>query len=411
MIYLDSAATANRNNNDDVIINEMVIAMKYSWQNPSSLYANSVKEAINKCRSNVAKFIGAKSDEVYFTSGATESNNWVIKGWVDKQLIDNRSLVNIITTPIEHKSILESVKNPNLNACVRYCEVDEYGMVDCRSLKRWLEFYKGEPILVSVALANNEIGTLQDIKEIAKLVHSYNGVLHSDVTQALTHTPIDVNELGIDLASASGHKISPVLKGVGFLYKRNGIDIQPLIYGSQEKNLRGGTENTFGIVGLSKALELCDVSTQKIQELCDKRDYFIQLLKSKFSKSEFGIKLNGHPTQRLPNNINVTFSNDITGEALLYTLEMSNVLISSGSACNSKYVKPSHVLKAIGLSDIDAMKSVRFSLPNDITYEEIDKVIEEIYKAVKVIEVWGGACDVSCIWQYRKMLGFRWYLS
>lgn len=385
MIYLDAAATANRNNNDEIIVNEMILAMKYLWQNPSSLYATDVKEMINKCRSNIAKFIGANPEEIYFTSGASESNNWIIKGWVDKQLIDNCELVNVITTPIEHKSILEAVKNPNLNACVRYCEVDEYGLVDGQSLNRLLEFYEGEPILVSVALANNEIGTLQDIKKIADLVHSYGGVLHSDITQALGHVYIDVNELGIDMASASGHKISPVLKGIGFLYKRKGIDIQPLIYGAQENGLRGGTENTFGIIGLNKALELCDVGTQKIQELCDKRDYFIQLLKSKFSKSGFGIKLNGHPTQRLPNNINITFPQNITGEALLYTLEMSGILISSGSACNSKEIKPSHALKAIGLSDADAMKTVRFSLPNDITYEDIDSVVNEIDKAIRII--------------------------
>lgn len=381
MIYLDSAATANRSETDNVIIDEMINAMKELWQNPSSLYANNVKKEIDRCRSNIAKFIGAKSDEIYFTSGASESNNWAIRGWVDKQLIDNSTLVNIITTPIEHKSILESVKNPNLNTCVRYCEVDKYGLVEYRSLKRLLEFYNGEPILVSVALANNEIGTLQDIKKIADLVHSYGGVLHSDITQALGHIPIDVNELGIDLVSASGHKISPVLKGIGFLYKKNNIDIQPLIYGAQEGGLRGGTENIFGIVGLSKALELCDVSAQKIQELCDKRDYFIQLLKSKF-----GCELNGDREQRLPNNINVTFPQNITGEALLYTLEMSEIYISTGSACNSKEIKPSYVLKAISLSDEQSMRTVRFSLPNDITYEDIDNVIEEIDKSIKLIE-------------------------
>lgn len=380
-IYLDAAATANRNNNDDIIIDEMTNAMRELWQNPSSLYANKVKEKINQCRSNIAKFIGAKSGEIYFTSGASESNNAAIRGWVDKQLIDNCGMINVITTPIEHKSILEAAKNPNLGACVRYCDVDEYGLIDCQSLKKPLEIRKGEPILVSVGMANNEIGTIQNIKNISDLVHSYNGVLHTDITQALTHIPIDVNELGIDMASASGHKVSPILKGVGFLYKRNDIDIQPLIYGAQENGLRGGTENTFDIIGLSKALELCDINTQKTQELCEKRDYFIELLESKF-----GCKLNGHREQRLPNNINVTFSQNITGEALLYTLEMSGVYVSTGSACNSNEINPSHVLKAIGLNDTDAMKSVRFSLSDDITYKDIDYVIEEIDKTIKLIE-------------------------
>lgn len=386
MIYLDSAATAKQSEIGNIIIGEITSAMNECWQNPSSLYANKVKEKINDCRANIAAFIKAKSEEIYFTSGASESNNWCIRGWVDNN-INSCSMVNVITTPIEHKSILEAVKNPSLGASVRYCSVDEYGLVDCLRLKKLLEFRKGEPILVSIGLANNEIGTIQNIAEISDLVHNYGGIFHVDATQAFGHIPIDINELGIDMMSASGHKISPVLKGIGFLYKNNGIDIQPLIYGAQENGLRGGTENTFGIIGLSKALELCDISTQKTQNLCDKRDYFIQLLKSKFDKSGFDIKLNGHLTQRLPNNINVTFPQNITGESLLYTLEMSDILISSGSACNSESVEPSHVLKAIGVSDIDAMKTVRFTLPDDITYEEIRFAAEEIDKAIRVIEM------------------------
>lgn len=379
MIYLDSAATAKYSVTDDIIINEIVNAMNEYWQNPSSLYASKVKEKINKCRTNIAKFINAKSDEIYFTSGASESNNWCIRGWVDKNA-NSYSMVNIITTNIEHKSILEAVKNPNLGACIRYCNVDEYGLVDYLHLKKLLSFREGEPILVSIGMANNEIGTLQDIKRISDLVHSYGGVLHIDATQALGHTSINVNELGIDMMSASGHKISPVLKGVGFLYKRNSINIQPLIYGSQENGYRGGTENTFGIIGLSKALELCDVSNKKVREMCAKRDYFIGLLEYKFK-----CKLNGNQI-RLPNNINVTFPQNISGESLLYTLEASGIQISTGSACNSKEISPSHVLKTIGLTDEESMKTVRFSLPDDITYEEIDYVVNEIDKAIRIIE-------------------------
>ena len=387
MIYLDSAATAKRSKIDNIIIGEMTNAMTELWQNPSSLYAANVKDKINKCRSNIAKFIGAKPEEIYFTSGASESNNWAIQGWFDE--LSNRGLARkyIITTSIEHKSILSMEQNNRLKSWTVNCNVDKFGIVKYELLKHYLSVFKPDPILVSVHMANNEIGTIQDIKKISDLVHSYGGILHVDATQTFGHIPINVNELGIDLMSASGHKISPVLKGVGFLYKRNGINIQPLIYGAQENGLRGGTENIFGIVGLSKALELCDISTQKIQELCDKRDYFIQLLKSKFSKSGFGIKLNGHPAQRLPNNINVTFPQNITGEALLYTLEMSGIYISTSSACNSKEIKPSYVLKAIGLSDADAMKTVRFSLPNDITYEDIDNVVNEIDKSIRIIEV------------------------
>lgn len=382
MIYLDAAATAKHGDIDDVIIRTMTNAMEEYWENPSSLYATYVKEKIDECRANIAKFVGAKSDEIYFTSGASESNNWVIKGWVNKQLIDNYGMINVIVTPIEHKSILEAAKNPNLSACVRYCEVDEFGLVDCRSLKKLLELREDEPILVSVGLANNEIGVIQNIRDIADLVHSYGGVVHTDITQALGHIPVDVNELGIDMASASGHKISPVLKGVGFLYKKNNTDIQPLIYGAQENGMRGGTENTFGIVGLSKAIDYCDVSQKSVNEMCEKRDYFINLLKSKF-----GCRLNGHNEYRLPNNINVTFSQNITGESLLYTLETSGIYVNTGSACNSKVIEPSYVLKAIGLSNEQSMKTVRFSLPDDITYGDIDRAVDEIDKAIRVIEM------------------------
>lgn len=382
MIYLDSAATGNYGSKDDIIVDAIAEAMKKYWRNPSSLYASDVKDVINKCRKQIADFIGAEPDEIYFTSGSSESNNWCIRGWVDKQLSDNSSIVNVITTPIEHKSIIEAVKNPNLGAIVRYCDVDNYGLVDIQSLKRLLEFREGEPILVSVAMANNEIGTLQNVQSISRLVHEYGGILHIDATQALPYIPIDVEELGIDMMSASGHKISPVLKGVGFLYIRNSINILPLIYGAQENGLRGGTENTFGIIGLTKAIELCDVSQKRLQELFTKREHFLEKLENKF-----GCKLNGNKWGRIPNNINVTFPQNITGESLLYTLDTADIKISTGSACNSKEISPSHVLTAIGLNESESMRTVRFTLSDDITYEEIDRVIDEIEKAIKLIEV------------------------
>lgn len=381
MIYLDAASTANRSPIDDVVVKAMTSAMQEHWQNPSSLYAADVKEEIDKCRANIAKFIGAKSDEIYFTSGASESNNWAIRGWVDYKLIHTLNFVHIITTPIEHKSILSAVNNKALGARVGYCKVDEFGFVDYQSLENLLMKCKNESTLVSVGFANNEVGTIQDIKTISDLVHKYNGILHVDATQAVGHIPINVQELGIDLMSASGHKISPVLKGIGFLYKRNGINIQPLIYGSQESGLRGGTENSFGIIGLNKAIDYCDVSQSAVDEMCKKRDYFINLLENKFD-----CELNGDSYYRLPNNINVTFPNNITGEALLYTLDMSGIQISVGSACNSYTIAPSYVLTEIGLSNDDAMRTIRITLSDDITYEEIDYVIEEIDKAIKLIE-------------------------
>ena len=392
MIYLDNAATAKYTNVDDIIINTMVEAMRDSWMNPSSLYAASVKDKINKCRANIAKFINTKPEEIYFCSGASEANNWAIRGWVSQVWRDELEKeddgdyyakpIHVVVTPIEHKSILSLLDNESLLCFSHSCVVDSYGMVILESLEQLLKTYKGEPILVSVCMANNEIGVIQNIKKISELVHKYDGFFHVDATQALGKIPIDVEKLGVDMLSASGHKISPVLRGIGFLYKRSSVNIRPLIYGAQEQNLRGGTENTYGIIGLSKALEYCDISIPTIETLTRKRDYFIDYLKFKF-----GCKLNGHPESRLPNNVNVTFSQNIAGESLLYLLDMSDIRISTGSACNSKSIEPSHVLTAIGLSETDAMKTVRFTLPDDITYEEIDKVIEEIDKCLKLIEM------------------------
>lgn len=382
MIYLDVAATAQYDNEDEIIINTMTRAMREYWKNPSSLYASDVKEEIDRCRANICRFIGAESSEIYFTSGASESNNWAIRGFSDNVWGKTFNNPIIITTTIEHKSILESVHNESLGAIVKFCNVDEYGMVDINELEQLLEKYYCDPILVSVCMANNEIGTVQHVKTISDIVHKYNGVLHVDATQALGHISINVKELGIDMMSCSGHKISPVLRGIGFLYKKNEIEISPLIYGSQEQELRGGTENTYGIIGLSKAIEYCDISCEHIEEVIKKRDYFIDMLELKF-----GCELNGRPDYRLPNNINVTFPQNITGEALLYTLDSSNIKISVGSACNSSSIEPSHVLKAIGVTDNEAMRTVRFTISDDITYEEIDKVINEVDKAIKLIEM------------------------
>ena len=380
MIYMDAASTAKYRNIDDIVVDTITTAMRDSWMNPSSLYAANVKEKIDKCRENIAKFIGANANEIYFTSGASESNNWAVRGWVDNVLMNSLQVAHIITTPIEHKSLLEAVNNGTLNARIYHCDVDEYGLVNFNSLEELLIMCENEPILVSVNMANNEIGTWQDISAISNLVHKYNGVLHVDATQALPYIPIEVEPLGIDMMSASGHKLSPVLRGIGFLYKKNCINIRPLIYGSQESGLRGGTENTYGIIGLSKALEHCDVSYTRFDELSNKSTYFINLLKSKF-----GCKLNGHETFRLPNNVNVIFPQNITGESLLYMLDISGIKISVGSACNSRSIEPSHVLKAIGLDDETAIRTVRFTLHDDITYEDINYVVNEIDKAINIM--------------------------
>ena len=380
MLYLDVAATNKYRNVDDIVVNTITTAMRDSWMNPSSLYAANIKEKINKCRENIAEFIGAKADEVYFTSGASESNNWAIRGWVDEILMTNLQAAHVITTPIEHKSLLEAINNGALDARVYHCDVDKYGLVNIDSLEELLIMCENEPILVSVNMANNEIGTWQDISAISDLVHRYGGILHVDATQALPYIPIEVEPLGIDMMSASGHKLSPVLRGIGFLYKKNCINIRPLIYGSQESGLRGGTENTYGILGLNKAIEYCDNSFMRFDKLREKRDYFIDRL-----ETVFNCKLNGHHEFRLPNNINVTFPQNITGESLLYMLDINGIKISVGSACNSKSIAPSHVLKAIGLSDEEAARTIRITISDDIEVESIDQAIDEIEKSIKLI--------------------------
>ena len=384
-IYLDNASTNEYRDVDDIVVSTMIYAMKEYWQNPSSLYSDGriVREEIDRCRANIAEFINAKPDEIIFTSGSSESNNMAIRGWDDEIWLNTYKSANIITTHIEHKSILKLLEDGNIGSEVHFCEVDEYGRAKIDSLIRLLEKCnkKNEAVLVSICAANNEIGTVQKIKDIADIVHTYNGVLHIDATQMFGKLPIDVKELSVDMMSVSGHKISPVLKGVGFLYKKNSVNIQPLIYGNQEFGFRGGTENTFGIIGLSKAIEYCNLIDDKIREMYNKRDYFIGSLEAKF-----GCKLNGHPFYRLPNNINVTFPQNIIGESLLYMLDMSGIMVSTGSACNSKAIEPSYVLRAIGLSDDEAIKTVRFTISEDITYEDIDNVINEIEKSVKLIE-------------------------
>ena len=383
MIYLDEAATSQFQKKDEIIVNTISNAMRIYWQNPSSLYAQIVRDKIEECRQNIADFIGAESYEIIFTSGASESNNMAIRGWFEKNYKPYSKIPYIVISKMEHKSIANIWGNPLMK--MFHCKTDEYGLVDLDYLKTQLNILsksnKNHPLLVSIIYANNEIGSINDIKAISNLVHKCNGILHIDATQAFGHIPIDVKELDVDMLSASGHKISPVLKGIGILYKRYDIELNPLIYGAQEEGLRGGTENTFGIIGLSKAIDYCDISDEKIKELANKRDYFISLLQSRF-----GCRLNGHPTNRLPNNISVIFPQDITGEALLHTLDLSGIKTSTGSACNNREVKPSYVLTELGLSDEEAMKTVRFTLSDDITYEDIEKTIKEIASTIKVIE-------------------------
>lgn len=390
-VYLDEAATTKPKQE---IIEAMMPYLTDRYYNPSSLYGQAVKvkEDIEFARKTIADFINANSNEIFFTSGGSESNCLAIDGFCKECLIHNLEPI-VITSTIEHKSIIECAKESwcGIDGEYVFIDVDENGFIDYDYLERELKYFakyrasahrSGLGVLVSVQMANNEIGTIQNVKRISRLTHKYNAIFHIDAVQAFGQIPIDVKEFGIDMLSASGHKIG-CPKGIGILYKSDKVNIKPIIYGSQMDGLRGGTENVAGIMGMAKAVKLCKQNmNQKSGSLIDKRDYMINRLVEKF-----GCKVNGSLEYRLPNNINVTFPQNITGESLIYTLDMSNICIASGSACNSHTNKASHVLKAIGLSDNDAMRSIRMTLSEDITFEEIDNVIYEIDKAIKILTI------------------------
>lgn len=276
---------------------------------------------------------------------------------------------------------MERFGNATYYCDVTYLDVDKDGFVNMEQLESVFKD-REEPdyydIFVSIQLANNEVGTIQDIKAISDIIHKYGGILHVDATQAFGQIPIDVKAMDIDMLSASSHKVGGV-KGVGLLYKKKDIEIQPIIYGSQNAGQRGGTENVAGIVGFAKAVELASDEMEDRLALSVMRDYFINEL------TRNGCKLNGTSVHRLPNNINVMLPEGIGSEELLYMLDLDDIQCSVGSACNSHSKKPSYVLKALGLADEEAARSVRFTISSDITYDDIDYVVEKIVKIMKII--------------------------
>lgn len=376
MIYLDSSATTKVK---PEILEAMIPYFTDKWYNPSSLYSPSVevKNDIESARETVGNFIGAGGNEIYFCSCGSEADNWAIKGVA--KIMDKKGKRHLITTTIEHHAVLNSMKALEKDGFeITYLPVDKYGLI---TLKQVQDVIRPDTALVSIMYANNEIGSIEPISEIGELCHKNNVLFHTDAVQAVSNIKINVEKQNIDLLSMSAHKFGTP-KGIGALYIKNGIEVANLIDGgSQMDGRRAGTENVPYIIGMAKAVELCDINAQKTKELCDKRDYFIKRL-----VEEFGCTVNGSLEYRLVNNVNVTFPQNITGESLLYTLDMSDIFISVGSACNSHSFQPSHVLEAIGLSDEEAMRSVRFSLSDDITYEDIDYVIQEIGKAIMLIE-------------------------
>jgi len=365
-IYLDNAATTKV---DEQVVKAMNEFSLEKYGNASSLHlkGQEVHRALEEARHVIAKSINAKDDEIYFTGSGTESNNWALKGIIQKS-----KKKHIITTKIEHDCVLNACKwLENNRIKITYLNVDSEGFVNLDELKNSII---PDTALVSIIHGNNEIGTIQDIEEIGKICHQSGVLFHTDACQSFTKTNIDVKKMNIDLMTLNAHKIHGP-KGIGALYVRKGIEIEPLLHGGgQESGMRSGTENIPGIVGFAKAVKISNPrDIKKMEEL---RDLLINgILKIP------GVKLNGSKKNRLCNNINVSFGN-IEGEAIGGYLDAEGISSSTGSACSSRSLEPSHVLIAIGLSPLEANSSIRLSLSKYTTKEEIDYVIEKLNKIV-----------------------------
>lgn len=381
-MYLDNASTTPVKQE---VIDAMLPWLQYKWHNPSSLYSDATyaKIAIDNARKTIADFIHAKPSEIYFTSGGSESNCWAIQGFANSRLAKHHVPV-VITTNIEHKSIMECVKNLPI-AATYFLNVDSSGLVDIDELEDVIkELVESgtdpKDILVSIQYANNEIGTIQEIWVISDVVHKYGCVLHTDAVQAFGQIDVNAQLDGFDMMSASAHKIGGC-KGVGILYVQDGIKINQLVYGSQMDGMRGGTENVAGIVGMARAVELARVHDWDSSPKYTIRDYFIKRLR------KIGCKLNGQVWEhRLPNNINIMLPYNINGETLLYSLDVDDIQIGTGSACNSRSIEPSHVLKAIGLSDDEASRCIRITIDDDFTKQNADYVVETIDRSIKILK-------------------------
>lgn len=372
-IYLDNAATTSLKSE---VLEEMMPILKENYGNPSSIYSigRNARKEVEKSRQTVAEILGANSNEIFFTSGGTESDNWAIRGVAFAQLRKGKN--HIITSKIEHHAVLHTVKELEKEGFeATYLDVDKNGFVNPEDVKAAIT---EKTALVTVMYANNEIGTIQKISEIGKVCHEKGVIFHTDAVQAVGHLEINVKEQNIDLLSLSGHKFHGP-KGVGALYVKKGVRILNLMQGgAQESNKRPGTENVAGIVGLAKALEISMQNrNEKNKDLEKKRDFLItELLKIKRSR------LNGDRTERLPGNVNISFEG-IEGESLLLLLDAAGICASSGSACTSGSLDPSHVLLAIGLVHEVAHGSLRLSLDESTTMEELEYTVSEVKKIVE----------------------------
>ena len=373
MIYLDNAATTKT---APEVVDAMLPYFSEYYGNASTIYSLGAesKKAMDHARQTIADSLGAKPEEIYFTAGGSESDNWALKATAEAYASKGK---HIITTKIEHHAILHTCEYLEKRGFeITYLNVDRDGLISLDELKAAI---RPDTILISVMFANNEIGTIEPIAEIGEIAKEHGVLFHTDAVQAYAQVPIHVDEMHIDMLSASGHKLNGP-KGIGFLYIRKGVKIRSFVHGgAQERSRRAGTENIPGIVGLGAAVEramrIMDSKTRKEIEL---RDYLIRRLENEIPHCW----LNGHRTKRLPNNINFSFL-FIEGESMLIMLDMKGICASSGSACTSGSLDPSHVLLAIGLKHEEAHGSLRLTLSEDSTKEEMDIVAEEVKKIVQ----------------------------
>lgn len=372
LIYLDHAATTAVHPD---VLKEMLPYFTDKFGNPSSVYgfAANNKNKLTEARETIAGALGAKPEEIYFTAGGSESDNWALKCTAEAYGVPGG---HIITTKIEHHAILHTCKYlENRGYDVTYLDVDENGLVDLNILEAAI---RPDTFLISIMFANNEIGTIEPIKEIGEIAHRHGILFHTDAVQAFGQIPIRADEMNIDMLSASGHKFNGP-KGIGFLYIKKGLKLKSFIHGGQqERGRRAGTENVPGIVGIAKA---CEIAMAEMEERMKKetelRDYLIKRILKEIPYT----RLNGHSKKRLPNNVNISFQ-FVEGESILIMLDMAGICASSGSACTSGSVDPSHVLLAIGLPHEIAHGSLRLTLGYENTKEEMDMVVDNLKRII-----------------------------
>ncbi len=371
-IYLDNAATTQM---DDIVFEKMIPYLKDNFGNPSSAYkiGRDNKKVIENARKEVAEILNASPSEIYFTSGGSEADNMALKG-IALANIDKGK--HIITSKIEHPAVLDTCKELEREGFeISYIGVDENGIIDLTELENKV---RKDTILISIMFANNEIGTIQPIKKISKIAKENDIAFHTDSVQAIGNIRIDVKEMNIDSLSLSAHKFYGP-KGVGVLYLRDGIKFRKYLNGGhQERNKRAGTENVAGIVGLAKAMSLSYKNLEENnKQTIELRDYFIDEIKKNIEK----IQINGDLEDRLPGNINVSFK-FVEADNILYELDKRGIYIATGSACTTGSIESSHVLKAIGLSDVMAHSTIRISIGKYNTREEIDYTIKCLIEIV-----------------------------